>query len=186
MSGRRDPLFDVDESFAREQGAKTIRDLWRELSALKMQAITPAVPMSTFTFGPWYRENVGAAGDADYNMRLAVPDTQTTYNSTAIGRAVTMLDAGRIVGAMIVSSTSRTGGTVTVCVAIDNSVTTGGVLGDVALDATYIDTVAGFAPLTGGIPFNAGSTVEPRIRAAGTFTPTTADMSVWLYAVLDG
>jgi opacity protein-like surface antigen len=152
----------------------------------------PARVLVCSTLGPWFRENVGASGDASYTTRQMTPTAATTYDTDINVGGYRAATAGVVVRAYLWANAARSAGSATVRVRItDGSGTmTDYDLADCTLDGAtapdgYVrDRKASAALAVGaGIPFAAGDAIDVRIVTAGTFGPTTADFGVQLVIV---
>lgn len=143
----------------------------------------------TASIGPWYRENVPAAGGI-VTMRLLFlatsstnPATDNTMYNSGTGVDITVANAGRVVGAMIVSGSAVTAGNAIAAVLINSSASH--TITDCEINLTHTTTRMSWLGWRRGIPFAAGDTIEAIIYTPNTFTPTTADMQVTLFVAWD-
>ncbi len=122
-----------------------------------------------------------------------VPGTATTqaklefFNTTiavSLGpNDIKMQTAGRVVGATIVADATRSAGTATVQVRINNVATTFAA-GDVVLDATNTVSTSKFVPPVNGLAYTAGQTLGVALVTSG-WTPITANVQVTLFVLVD-
>lgn len=130
------------------------------------------------TLGPFHLPN--PAANANAQALLPIPTAAGTFGANALD--VKMLKIGRIVGAAVVANAPRTAGTLTVRARINGVATALGFT--VALDATNPQSCANAITPASGLAFAANAAVGVDVLTAG-FAPTTADLTIWLYALLE-
>jgi hypothetical protein len=129
--------------------------------------------------GPLFAFNIPAAATT-----LCLPQTMTS--GTAVDRAVVamkMEKAGRVVGVHIQTNGARTAGTLTAKIRVNSGSSDLGAT-VVQLNATNTLSASGFVSYTNGVAFAAGDTIGAEVDASALWAPTTADISVTLYAML--
>jgi hypothetical protein len=136
------------------------------------------------TIGPWFRENVGSGGAADYGMRLPVPDSSTTFVATGVGIEVKQGNAGRIRGGLLWTSTDRTAGTVTLGVKVNNQASAVPLTG-IVINGTNLRSISALLPWNDSIPFAAGDVIEANLIVDAAWTPTTADATAILFVTYE-
>lgn len=182
-----DPGRATTDNAAKRMGLKTQVDLQRS-DDLQSKVVddkllrTTYLPTDTLSF---YREDVGATGDAGYQTRQASPSGSATWGTVLLDAY--MGAAGRIIGARLFSSAARTTGTATVRVRVTESgVVSDYLLGDCVLDAVNTQTIGQMLPVANGFRFAKGALIRPYIVTAGTWAPTTADMGCDVIVVYEG
>lgn len=176
-----DPVQDAELHMQRRHGVKSQAELVREIEQARRAGDTERVLLTdTLT---WYRANIGASGDAAYQLRIGTPSSDSAWAMTNLPLA--MPAAFRIVGGAMWSSEARTGGTATLRIRVTESGTsTDYDFADVVLNATTTQTVS--RVWWSSAPRGAsGATLEARIVTAGTWAPTTADMGVRVIVAYD-
>lgn len=171
-----DPVQDAEGHVQRRRGVRSQQSLEREIERTRRGANEWPVPLSR-TY-PWWRQNLGASGDAAYLCRVGTPSSDAAWAQTSL--ALRMPAAGRVTGGDLWTSEARTAGTATLRVRItEDGTSTDYDLPDCVLDATTTQT-ASVAFWEQAPRFAAGATVEARIVTSGTWGPTTADAGVLL------
>lgn len=136
-----------------------------------------------------FREDVGGSGDASYTTRMAVPTAAATFGSvTTPGYRATR--PGAAIRGDLKSNDARTGGSATLILRVTDGsgVSTDYPFTDAILDGTahpegnYTRSAGASMALAfgDGFPYAAGDELTVRILTAGTFAPTTADMSAYV------
>lgn len=172
------------EQYANERlGLMQQRDIVQEIEeAGRRTPVTPSIPV--VNFGPWYRANVGASGDAAYTLRIGTPSSDSAWAMTP--RPLPMPMAGRVMGGFIWASGVVTAGTATLQVQIVDTVGTRNiVIPDCALDAVTWTSAASQFLVDSTIRFSRTATIQPRILTAGTLAPTTLDMGAIVFVQFD-
>jgi hypothetical protein len=136
------------------------------------------------TIGPWFRENVGSGGAADYGMRLPVPDSSTAFVATGVGIEVKQGTAGRIRGGILWTSTDRTAGTTTLGVKVNNQASAVPLTG-IVINGTNLRSISMLLPWEDSIPFAAGDVIEANLIVDAAWTPTTADATALLFVTYE-
>ncbi len=127
-----------------------------------------------FVLGPFYINDL--PGTATTQATLGYFNT-----ATAVSRAtndIKMARSGYIVGAFMTSDAARTAGTATLRVRISGADTAFDA-GGCVLDATNTTSHSDIVASTLGVSFSSGQTIGVNVTTSG-WTPTTADLSVWL------
>jgi hypothetical protein len=138
--------------------------------------VTLAAPL-TFTLGPFYAPDI-ATGSATTAMTIGFFDTATTVATGAVNSA-TMNSAGQVLGAILNVRNGRTGGTMTLKVAV-NGITTDFGGDDVSLGATFTLRRSKFLKPTSAqaVSFAADDRIGIDLVTSG-WSPAT-DVTAWL------
>lgn len=128
----------------------------------------------TFTLGPFYINDL--PGTATTQATLGYFNTATAVSRNA--NDIKMARSGYVVGAFVVSDAARTAGTATVRVRVSGTDTAFD-SGSVALDASNTTSDSSIVASDLGVSFSSGQTLGVNVTTSG-WTPTTADLSVWL------
>lgn len=127
-----------------------------------------------FAVGPFYINDL--PGTATTQATLGYFNTATALSRN--GNEIKMARSGYIVGALVTSDAARTAGTATVRVRISGADTALDA-GSCALDATNTTSDSTIVASTLGVSFSSGQTIGANVTTSG-WTPTTADLAVWL------
>lgn len=132
------------------------------------------------TLGPFFVNDNPASGTTQ--ATLGYFNTATATSRAA--NDILMPAAGKVVGMFITSDAARTGGTATAQARINGSCSAfnGGA---VALDGTNTTSDSSMVVHGSGVSFSSGQTVGCCIVSAGTWSPTTADLSCWVVVSFD-
>lgn len=132
----------------------------------------------TITLGPFYINDL--PGTATTQATLGYYNTATALSRA--GNDIRMDVAGRVVGLIVTSDAARTAGTATARVRIAGA---GAAFngGAVVLDATNTTSDSSFVAWGSGNAFTAGQTVGCDVVTSG-FTPTTANLALWVVVML--
>lgn len=184
---RFDAVQDVQRSHERQLGMRTQaeQDLLLDVEARAGGGRFRGGGHLQFTLGPFHRENLASVGDATYSLRLPVPDSPTTYNSTSAGVGVVMPDAGRVVAGLFVLSGDLTAGQVRLVIRLDGvSAITLDACSCIATDTIKSSASFRVAEHELGFAFAKGQLLGLALNTAGV-TPATLEGTAWVLVSLD-
>jgi hypothetical protein len=169
-----DPGQPVENQVKSLLGVETAKQQ-RQREDRRADRLTPASFLTVTREFAFFREDLGATGDAAYTTRTVIPTAAATFGSVN-GTGFKMPRAGVIVEGYIQINTPRTQGTITLRVRVTNGAgLIDYTLTDCVINATDTQTASCYFRIKSGIPVAAGDVIDCRLVTAGTFLPNTAD-----------